>query len=416
VEKNHYQISEKDALILKRLGEKLAKIGSLPQMEEKRTLWKKLNALNAERPMILVETSGVLDETIPISSLECEGEWAKEIERNLKDKIYHFEFIQDDMVIEPRVTYGYKIDSTNYGLEAVKHLGKSKNGIGSYSWEPPITDIEEGLKKLHFRSHEINLEETELNKSLLEKVFEGILPVEHRGWYWWTQGLTIDLIDLIGLEGFMYAMYDQPDKLHEIMGFLRDDHLNTIDWFERNGLLFPNNQDDYIGSGGCGYTDLLPKKSYTAGETFGVESMWGLSESQETVGVSTEMFAEFVFPYQLPIISKFGLACYGCCEPLDKRWHIIKNIPNLRRVSVSPWADQKLMAENLGKNYIYSRKPNPAHISTSEWDEALLKEELKKTLSLTSGINLELVMKDVHTVSNEPWRLKRWVELARNAI
>ena len=59
----------------------------------------------------------------------------------------------------------------------------------------------------------------------------------------------------------------------------------------------------------------------------------GLSESQETVGVSPELFEEFVFQYQLPIISRFGFACYGCCEPVDSRWHVIKKIPNLRRVS-----------------------------------------------------------------------------------
>ena len=45
------------------------------------------------------------------------------------------------------------------------------------------------------------------------------------------------------------------------------------------------------------------------------------------------MFAEFVLPYQLPILERFGLNCYGCCEPLDQRWSTLKQ---LRRASVSP--------------------------------------------------------------------------------
>ena len=75
--------------------------------------------------------------------------------------------------------------------------------------------------------------------------------------------------------------------------------------------------------------------------------MWCLTESQETVGVSPEQFEEFVFQYQLPLQERFGLNCYGCCEPLQSRWHIVKKIPRLRRVSVSPWADQEMMAEML---------------------------------------------------------------------
>jgi hypothetical protein len=70
-----------------------------------------------------------------------------------------------------------------------------------------------------------------------------------------------------------------------------------------------------------------------------------------------------VLPYQLPILSRFGLNCYGCCEPLDKRWEYVKQIPRLRRVSVSPWSNRAFMAEQLGANYILSMKPNPADLA-----------------------------------------------------
>jgi hypothetical protein len=211
-------------------------------------------------------------------------------------------------------------------------------------------------------------------------------------------------------------MYDQPDGLHELMAFLRDDHLNTLDWFEQNGLLTSNNEDDYISSGSRGYTDLLPQKDWASGTPARLKDMWALSESQETVGVSPELFNEFVFQYQLPVISKFGFACYGCCEPLDSRWHIIKQIPNLRRVSVSPWSNVRVMAENLGKNYVFSRKPNPSLVSTGKFDEDAIRQNLRETLEATKGLNVEIVLKDVHTVNNEPGRLCRWVGIARELI
>jgi hypothetical protein len=144
--------------------------------------------------------------------------------------------------------------------------------------------------------------------------------------------------------------------------------------------------------------------------------MWGLSESQETVGWSPDSFAEFIFPYQAPVISRFGFACYGCCEPVDQRWDVIRSLPNLRRVSVSPWSDQQVMARNLQRNYVYNRKPNPAHVSMDAWDEGLLVSEFEKTKAAAGGLNLELVLKDVHTVARQPWRLKRWTDLAKRTL
>ena len=227
--------------------------------------------------------------------------------------------------------------------------------------------------------------------------------------------MTWTAIKLVGLEQFMLAMHDQPEGLRGLMTFLRDDHIQTLDWHEQNGLLTLNNEDDYVGSGGGAYTDLLPQPDYSPGQPARLKDLWGLSESQETVGVSPEMFGEFIFPYQLPVIAKFGVACYGCCEPVDKRWAYVKQIPNLRRVSVSPWSDVAAMAENLGANYVFSRKPSPALVS-ADWHEDAVLADLRETITATKGLNVEIVLKDVHTVRGEPWRFQRWVELAHQAI
>ena len=99
--------------------------------------------------------------------------------------------------------------------------------------------------------------------------------------------------------------------------------------------------------------------------------MWGFAESQETVGVSPEMYSEFIFPYQKTILERFGLNCYGCCEPLDRRWEYVRTFPRLRRVSVSPWSDVKRMAELLQGNYIFSLKPSPVPLAGLTWMKTL---------------------------------------------
>ena len=144
--------------------------------------------------------------------------------------------------------------------------------------------------------------------------------------------------------------------------------------------------------------------------------MWGFCESQETVGVSPAMFGEFIFPYQMPLLSKFGLNCYGCCEPLQSRWHILKNIPRLRRVSVSPWADQKMMAEMLEDHYVYSRKPAPSQLAVPRMDADAVRADIRATLDVTRGCVLELVMKDNHTLGHNPGNIVDWVRIAREEI
>jgi hypothetical protein len=227
--------------------------------------------------------------------------------------------------------------------------------------------------------------------------------------------MTWDLARLVGLEKMLYLMYDNPGMVHEIMGLLRDGYLSKLDFLEHNRLLYLNNAHSYVGSGGIGYTRELPARNVD-GDAVGPRDMWCLTESQETVGVSPEQFEEFVFRYQQPIQERFGLNCYGCCEPLQKRWHLLKTISRLRRVSVSPWADQKAMAEALEDKYVYSRKPAPSVLAVPRIDEETVRADIRATLDITRGCIVELIMKDNHTLGHNPDNLVRWVRIAREEV
>ena len=74
------------------------------------------------------------------------------------------------------------------------------------------------------------------------------------------------------------------------------------------------------------------------------------------------------------------------------------------------------MAEALGQDYVYSRKPLPTLVSTEVFDEKAIRQDIVKTLSIAKDCRVELIMKDVHTLNNQPERLARWVEIAREVI
>jgi len=366
--------------------------------------------------MILAETGGVLDELVPVSLLRCQETWARSLERGLLETLFRYRHVGDDWVVSGWIDVPWKVELGDYGVQIEIVRANNEGRLGSYHWTPPIQDLDRDFNLLKFRSCKVDREKTLAWKAFLEEHFGDILPIRIRGAYWWTTGLTWEAINLIGLEQLMLAMYDHPAGLHRLMAYLRDNFLHQMDWFEREGLLSLNNEYDYVGSGSMGFSSELPGPTYQGGKAVQISNLWGLSESQETVGVSPKLFEEFVFPYQLPLISRFGLSYYGCCEPVHKRIKIIKRIPNLRKVSVSPWADQRVMAEELGSDLIFCRKPNPTLISTDDFNEEAICQDVEETLDAADGVPLEFAMKDVHTLRDQPWRLGRWVELARQAI
>ena len=418
---NNGKLSQHDLDILRRLGRRKAQLAADPVNIERREAWYAHDAGEpSARPMVLAEIAGVRDPHPPVSDSDChcQNQWARRIERGLVQEIYQFDELKDDHVIEPRMQTNWKVKVSDYGVQQVVHNSDADVTLAARSWDPPIKDIDADFDKLHRRTYAVDREATMAQLERLEEVFDGILPVTIRGKFFWSMGLTWPAIDLVGLQNLMLLMYDNPNGLHRLMTFLRDDHLAYAKWLESEGLLNLDNENDYIGSGSMGYTHDLPEANHKEGEPLRLSDLWVLSESQETVGVGPELFEEFIFPYQLDIARNFGKSYYGCCEPVNNRWHVLKRLPNLARVSVSPWADEEFMAQACGTQYVYSRKPKPTQVSTGRFDEDAIRADLRHTLDVTRrcGCRTEIIMKDVHTLHDEPDRLARWVQLTRQEI
>ena len=405
-------IPDKDRELLKNLAARSREIADLPVMTERKKLWTAHNSLKSEIPLILADPECAWEELIPTSTLECESPLLKFWELCFKKKIFSYEHIDDDDVVEPWFDIPWNVSMSDFGIKVEKTYGADR---GSYVWTHPLKKLPEDMAGLKFRELNVDRENTHAQMELAGKLFGDILPARIRGKYFWSAGLTGSIIELTGLEELMMMMYDQPEGLHQLMAFMRDEFMNLLDWLENEKLLSDTEENDYVGSGGIAYTDELPRKDRAEGESVKLIDTWGHLESQETVGVSPQMFNEFIFPYQLPLAKRFGLVCYGCCEPIGKRLEYIKQIPNLRRLSISAWADEEFCAQALKRDYIYSRKPNPAPLCV-DFDEAALRESIVNTLQKAKGCVLEFNMKDTHTVQNDKTRIGKWVKMAREEI
>ena len=405
-------ISSSEREVIRALAGRTRQIADLPEMADRKRRLYALNALRPERPIVLAFAEGGWRELLPENVFQCQDPVLRWWEHGFRREIYWWEHIRDDHVLEPWFNVNWVFQIGDYGVEVPKRRSED---FGSYVWDPPIKDLDKDLAKLHYRPISVDRAETNRRMALAQEVFGDLRPPRLSGSFYWTVGLTWRVIDLIGLERMMFAMCDEPGNLHRLMAWLRDEHMHLIEWFEKEGLYGLNNRNGYVGSGGVAYTDELPRKDWREGQPVCLKDLWGLAESQETVGVSPAMFGEFVFPYQLPLLERFGLTCYGCCEPVHQRWDYIRRIPNLRRVSVSPWCDQELMAGYLDGKYVFSRKPNPAQICVS-FNEGAIRADVRRTLDIAGGGPLEIIMKDTHTFQNDPMRVIRWVRIALDEV
>jgi hypothetical protein len=98
---------------------------------------------------------------------------------------------------------------------------------------------------------------------------------------------------------------------------------------------------------------------------------------------------------------------------LNERWEYIKQIPGLRRVSVSPWADIEDMAQKLKNRYIFSMKPSPTVLAVSNIDENYIRKSLRKSLQISKNCRVEIIMKDNTTLCNNPGNAVKWCQIAR---
>ncbi len=393
--------------LLRTLAGQVAELAARPIEAEKQVLWRCHNTLQATRPLIFCDPENGWHEIIRPEHLDCEGELAREWEFRLRREIFWGAEMGDDRVIVPYFDVAHVATESDWGMHETRTGGQHG---GAYTWDAPLKDFAD-MDRLHFPTITVDAAATERRAALAHEILGDLLTVRVKTQWWWTLGMTWTLVNLRGMLQIMYDMVDAPDDLHRLMAFLRDGHLAKLDWLEAQGLLSLNNDGAYVGSGGFGWTDELPQPDFTGHVR--TCDLWGFAESQETVGISPTMFAEFVLPYQLPILARFGLNCYGCCEPLDKRWEYVKQIPRLRRVSVSPWSDRAFMAEQLGANYILSMKPNPADLARDGFDEDKVRSILRHDLRATRNCRVEVIMKDNHTIRDDPRRVIRWVQIAR---
>ncbi len=405
VEGNRGQVN-----LIRELAQRYMEVCAKPVQNERRRLWALKNSLKPVRPLIYVRACAWRE--MPQSKCQCQDPTLKDAESFLRQALFVDTF-GDDTIMEPWVTLRATHRNHGWGIEGERRYSEEDEGGGAYKEDYPIRDLSD-IEKLHAPCHDIDEAATARNLAKLEEAIGDIVPVNvnrgpARGI--WSMDLSTDLGHLRGIEHIMMDMMDNPEWLHRLLAFMRD------------GVLKDHEETEAAGDFGLAnhYNQAMPYAEALeppAANARGVKrsQIWCYMAAQEFTGVSPAMHEEFLLRYQMPIMAPYGLVAYGCCEDLTRKIDMLRQIPNLRRIAVSPFADVARCAEQIGTDYVVSYRPSPADMVSYGFDPDRVQTVLRRDLERCRGCHVDITLKDVETVERDPDRIRAWTQLAREVV
>ena len=382
--------------------------------------WYLHNDLKGERPMVQLEMWTFEQEIIP-QRLKCVTPKARALEAQLYRNFLNRELFDDDRVVPDYFPLSYDAWFRMFDIE-VKVENAQLDGHQSlgHHFIPCLEDLEDDYEegKIKPSTFGVDLEQTEKKKQFIEEMIGDILPVKIKMDCLYSVPTQM-LVHIMSMEQMMFNMYDYPELFKKMMGQIADDTLAYYRMLEEKKLVLPTTTFESVGQGTFAFTNDLPGEEVFRERPFTTKDVWGFMDSQETVGISPQMYEEFIFPCYQKISSQYGLLSYGCCEPVHPIWeNCISKLENLRKVSISPWCDEAYMGEQLrGSRVIYHRKPSPNYLGVDRiLDEDALREHIRTTLRAAKGCKVEFTQRDVYTIHNDLDKARRYIEIIREEI
>ena len=404
-----------DRWILRELAKQYSEIANHEVNQERRKRGKDNNSLRQARPLVWIDEIPWHEMDIDgFLTLQCSSQEFREMERYFRQTLFRWKYLQADMVVENAYYVNKAFSTTGIGIEKEeKTIAADKsNHIISHHYSDMLA-TEEQINALRLPLITAHPEQDRSRMEFAAEALHDILPVRLRGLGKLLCHAPWDTIsELRGVEPILIDMVERPEHLHAIRQKFMEIGLSQYAQMEEQGLL-----DFDIPSLHCTppYADELPSSDYHGNVR--LKDIWFRGMAQMFSMVSPNAHKEFDLDYMRPLMDQCGLSYYGCCEPLDNILDLLTEIPNMRKLGISPWANEERCAEQLGGRYVYSRKPNPAFVAV-DCNEDIVRSETEKTVKfcLKYGCPYEFVLKDISTVSYKPGNLISWVNTVEQVL
>ena len=409
-----------DVQVLRELAKQTAEEAARGVHNERRSLWRDFNSLRTTRvPVYILDPQGMWREVFSEKELKCEDALFRVYENWMRLQLYHATF-GDDYIIEPWVTVrpvyqSPRPDWQTWGVHM--DIERIKDTLAYHLGEAPVKTPGD-IAKLAPPFPIIDKEKSEADFEKIQDAIGGVIGVIPDNFPPGAVGLSYTLAWMLEPEQMLYQLHDRPEMVHQLSKMITDNSMKICLDADEKGL-FSNCDHTFHANPliqAMPYCHELPEPGER--RIVPMSQHWIYACSQEFECVGPEMYEEFVLSYERPIYEKFGLTSYGCCENLTKKIPYLKKIKNLRRVAVTPWADDEECAEQLGRDYVVSWRPNPAEMVMQGFDEDRIKTVVKRAKRIyeSRGCHWEINLKDFISVERDRDRLRKWVEIVRSVV
>ncbi len=401
-------ISAKDRERLRQLAGRQAELAASPAMKRLYDEWVHHGQSGTlGRPMVRIELWTFEQDILP-QLLECTGVEARGIERRLLANTVNYTLFQDDTLVPDHFAVNGHGWFKPFGLTVKR---QETGGVGHH-FVSYLYDLEKDMGVL--RKSEYGWRDNQEDLARAHDLFGDLLPVKATGGQLGSSPMQ-DLVHIMDMEDLYMAMFDTPELFTQMLGRLTDDYAEYFRFLEDKGVLVSAARGQHLSQGSYCFTDRLPDGKPNAQLT----DLWLYMDSQETSGVSPEMYAELVFPSYEKLMGMFGRVSYGCCEAVHALWEpCLKRIRNLGKVSISPWCDETIMGNALrGTDIVFLRKPTPNLLGVGEvLPEDEVRRHLMETGTAARGCKLEISQRDVYRINGPADKVRRYVEIIRQVL
>ncbi len=398
--------------ILRALANEYAEVAAHPRNAENAKLHRAVNGLHMIRPVVLINEEPWCElNTDGELTLYCTDPDFRRAEQHMRRMLYKWRHYPCDMIIPPYIPVEKIVGGERGWLPVVEETIETGDGnnIKSHEYVDQLANPED-IDKLKIPKVTYEEKATRAIQQKLDAAIGDIIPIQLTGY-----GCYIVPWDNIatyrGVTNLLMDLVDRPEHCHAMMEKMTQMYTEQYRQYEELGLLDRDPLILHCTASLCDELVTEPDQPVLR------KNVWGRGTAQIFASVSKEMHEEFEIEYEKRLMEPFGLVYYGCCEPLDKKIDIVKKIPRLRKISITPWADVNIAADAIGKDYVVALKPNPANVGAA-FDREVIRNEVKHLLDACTRNNCtcELTLKDISSVAHNPAHLEVWEQTVMELV
>ena len=348
--------------------------------------------------MVLCRPVSAWAELVPLDSLVSRDPVLRQVERHLRMKMWKIE-IADDDVIEPWVELdAIWADPCPYHDMWGPHVELKRTGDlgGTFAYTPAVAS-EEDFALLKVPDHRIDEPATRELEEKANEALDGILPVRLnrvRRRNFVSLGNTASY--LFGLDRLLHHMVERPEWVHRMMAWLRDAHIEYFRNAERDGLLSRNDNTTFNHL--PRYVKDLPQPDFD-GTHVRLKDLWAEPENQGSTW-SRRPCARSSSTSTRTRCRRSLASTPSAAESHHNKWHLLRQMPNLRMVSVSPWCDLEEAVAEMGDNYALNWRVNHRH--HHRYGPGTDRREVEDGLRIAGHTCINIVYQDIETLAGRP--------------